>query len=217
MSTLHLGTLTTSSMCNVLSQALTAIMALPIACMNTNLGQNGKWECCSSGSVVSWKLTVFISNYITCTGKQGLCKTNSQSAFLSFSDHWRHFNGLLYQEGFSRRGNAVSHILCRLCSLSLSLTRCAVCEAPAVVIAVHSQTIQIPRCPQGWDSLWIGYSFMMVRNTVLVFVVTADFPLYLHFFPVWGISVICIVRSLNLRSLLFKYCVPTHTFSGMFS
>ena len=52
--------------------------------------------------------------------------------------------------------------LCRLCSFCLSLTRCAVCEAPAVVIAVHSQTIQIPRCPQGWDSLWIGYSFMMV-------------------------------------------------------
>lgn len=57
-----------------------------------------------------------------------------------------------------------TYSLCRLYSFSLSLTRCAVCEAPAVVIAVHSQTIQIPRCPQGWDSLWIGYSFMMVRN-----------------------------------------------------
>lgn len=39
---------------------------------------------------------------------------------------------------------------------------CTVCEAPAMVIAVHSQTIQIPSCPQGWNSLWIGYSFMMV-------------------------------------------------------
>lgn len=33
-----------------------------------------------------------------------------------------------------------------------------------MVIAVHSQTIQIPSCPPGWDSLWIGYSFMMVRT-----------------------------------------------------
>ncbi|KAF6090231.1 collagen type IV alpha 5 chain [Phyllostomus discolor] len=41
------------------------------------------------------------------------------------------------------------------------ISRCTVCEAPAVVIAVHSQTIQIPHCPQGWNSLWIGYSFMM--------------------------------------------------------
>jgi len=33
-----------------------------------------------------------------------------------------------------------------------------------MVIAVHSQTIQIPPCPRGWDSLWIGYSFVMVRR-----------------------------------------------------
>ncbi|XP_036596645.1 collagen alpha-5(IV) chain-like, partial [Trichosurus vulpecula] len=41
------------------------------------------------------------------------------------------------------------------------ISRCSVCEAPATVIAIHSQTTQIPHCPQGWDSLWIGYSFMM--------------------------------------------------------
>ncbi|KAB1253474.1 Collagen alpha-5 chain, partial [Camelus dromedarius] len=46
-------------------------------------------------------------------------------------------------------------------SIQPFISRCVVCEAPAVVIAVHSQTIQIPHCPQGWDSLWIGYSFMM--------------------------------------------------------
>lgn len=31
-----------------------------------------------------------------------------------------------------------------------------------MVMAVHSQTIQIPQCPSGWSSLWIGYSFVMV-------------------------------------------------------
>lgn len=33
-----------------------------------------------------------------------------------------------------------------------------------MVIAVHSQTIQIPPCPEGWSSLWIGYSFVMVSS-----------------------------------------------------
>uniref|UniRef100_A0A667ZHW8 Collagen IV NC1 domain-containing protein n=1 Tax=Myripristis murdjan TaxID=586833 RepID=A0A667ZHW8_9TELE len=46
-------------------------------------------------------------------------------------------------------------------SIKPFISRCAVCEAPAMVIAVHSQTIQIPSCPASWDALWIGYSFMM--------------------------------------------------------
>ena len=41
--------------------------------------------------------------------------------------------------------------------------RCAVCEAPAHVLAVHSQTLKYPACPTGWKSLWRGYSFLMVR------------------------------------------------------
>uniref|UniRef100_A0A4W3K944 Collagen IV NC1 domain-containing protein n=1 Tax=Callorhinchus milii TaxID=7868 RepID=A0A4W3K944_CALMI len=41
------------------------------------------------------------------------------------------------------------------------ISRCSVCETPAMVIAIHSQNIQIPGCPVGWISLWIGYSFMM--------------------------------------------------------
>jgi integrin beta 8 len=43
------------------------------------------------------------------------------------------------------------------------ISRCVVCEAPANVIAVHSQSLQIPPCPGGWESLWIGFSFAMVR------------------------------------------------------
>lgn len=42
--------------------------------------------------------------------------------------------------------------------------RCVVCEVPANVIAVHSQSISIPECPAGWTGLWIGYSFVMVSN-----------------------------------------------------
>ncbi|KFM82019.1 Collagen alpha-2(IV) chain, partial [Stegodyphus mimosarum] len=41
------------------------------------------------------------------------------------------------------------------------ISRCVVCETPANVIAVHSQSLAIPDCPKGWNSLWIGYSFAM--------------------------------------------------------
>lgn len=41
------------------------------------------------------------------------------------------------------------------------ISRCSVCEAPSVAIAVHSQDTTIPNCPVGWRSLWIGYSFLM--------------------------------------------------------
>ena len=42
--------------------------------------------------------------------------------------------------------------------------RCVVCETKANVIAVHSQDMNIPECPNGWDGLWMGYSFAMVRT-----------------------------------------------------
>ncbi|TRY56821.1 hypothetical protein DNTS_004092 [Danionella cerebrum] len=41
------------------------------------------------------------------------------------------------------------------------ISRCSVCEAPSLAIAIHSQDQSIPMCPQGWRSLWIGYSFLM--------------------------------------------------------
>lgn len=43
------------------------------------------------------------------------------------------------------------------------ISRCAVCEAPSLTIAVHSQSDIIPDCPDNWESLWIGYSFVMVN------------------------------------------------------
>ncbi|XP_067851205.1 collagen alpha-2(IV) chain-like [Heptranchias perlo] len=41
------------------------------------------------------------------------------------------------------------------------ISRCSVCEAPSVAVAVHSQDQTIPPCPSGWISLWTGYSFLM--------------------------------------------------------
>ena len=46
------------------------------------------------------------------------------------------------------------------------ISRCSVCEAPTRVIAVHSQSMAIPECPGGWEEIWVGYSFLMVRSIV---------------------------------------------------
>lgn len=43
------------------------------------------------------------------------------------------------------------------------ISRCAVCDVPSNVIAVHSQTNQVPACPNGWQEMWTGYSFAMVH------------------------------------------------------
>lgn len=40
------------------------------------------------------------------------------------------------------------------------LSRCAVCESPTPVFAIHSQSQRVPSCPDGYDLLWTGYSFV---------------------------------------------------------
>ncbi|KAF6770062.1 hypothetical protein AHF37_11365, partial [Paragonimus kellicotti] len=37
-----------------------------------------------------------------------------------------------------------------------------VCEAPSKLYAFHAQTLEIPKCPDGWSTLWPGNSFLMV-------------------------------------------------------
>ncbi|GLH15324.1 Putative collagens type iv and type xiii, partial [Gryllus bimaculatus] len=41
------------------------------------------------------------------------------------------------------------------------ISRCTVCETTTRVMAVHSQTTQVPNCPNDWDVIWTGYSFLM--------------------------------------------------------
>lgn len=80
----------------------------------------------------------------------------------------------------------------------MCVSRCAVCEAPAMVIAVHSQTIQIPDCPRNWESLWIGYSFMMVHTTEVV-----------HFLC----THLCVLMSF-MQPYICVSCSPQHTSAG---
>ena len=66
------------------------------------------------------------------------------------------------------------------------ISRCAVCDAPANIIAVHSQTTQVPQCPRGWNELWIGYSFAMVSRleykTFCILIICDDFTISLWSF-----------------------------------
>ena len=45
--------------------------------------------------------------------------------------------------------------------------RCSVCETPTRSLALHSQSMDVPKCPQNWQELWIGYSFIMVSDHTL--------------------------------------------------
>lgn len=49
------------------------------------------------------------------------------------------------------------------------ISRCVVCEAPSIPIAVHNQyPDQNFACPNNWTSLWDGYSFVMVGTAVVL-------------------------------------------------
>jgi len=61
-------------------------------------------------------------------------------------------------------GGFVRSVYLSINNFALFCDRCVVCEVPANVIAVHSQSISIPDCPGGWTGLWIGYSFVMVSS-----------------------------------------------------
>jgi integrin beta 8 len=42
--------------------------------------------------------------------------------------------------------------------------RCSVCEVERSLLTLHSGSTQLPQCPQGWESLWRG--FTRVTSTV---------------------------------------------------
>lgn len=54
-------------------------------------------------------------------------------------------------------------------ALKEHISRCAVCEIPTQLIAVHSQDSYVPECPLGWSPYYSGYSFAMVTVVLMVF------------------------------------------------
>jgi len=45
--------------------------------------------------------------------------------------------------------------------LTRFVSRCSVCETPTQIISLHSQSMDIPDCPEGWQEMWVGFSFLM--------------------------------------------------------
>ena len=88
--------------------------------------------------------------------------------------------------------------------------RCAVCETPSHVMAVHSQSLNVPSCPTNWESLWQGYSFLMVRlinHQTLSVNPTPPPPLPI----ILGISSSCcrVIVGCKIRSSCLLCCVLT--------
>jgi integrin beta 8 len=44
------------------------------------------------------------------------------------------------------------------------ISRCSVCETTTRVLAVHSQSMDIPDCPRGWEEMWTGFSYVMLTT-----------------------------------------------------
>lgn len=44
------------------------------------------------------------------------------------------------------------------------ISRCVVCETTTRTIALHSQSMSIPDCPNGWEEMWTGYSYLMTTT-----------------------------------------------------
>ncbi|XP_065267485.1 collagen alpha-3(IV) chain-like [Emys orbicularis] len=84
------------------------------------------------------------------------CNTNDVCSFASRNDYsyWLSTAAPMPEDMAPISGRA----------LQPYISRCIVCEGPAVVIAVHSQTTAVPLCPQGWISLWKGFSFVMYTS-----------------------------------------------------
>lgn len=59
------------------------------------------------------------------------------------------------------------------------VSRCVVCEAPEANIAVHSQDESTPECPLLYESLWTGFSFMMVWDYLLFQILNSLFHIRL--------------------------------------
>jgi hypothetical protein len=39
------------------------------------------------------------------------------------------------------------------------VSRCSICEVEGSVLTRHSMTTELPECPEGWESLWTGFTY----------------------------------------------------------
>lgn len=44
------------------------------------------------------------------------------------------------------------------------VSRCSICEVEGSVLTRHSMTTELPECPEGWESLWTGFTYQSISN-----------------------------------------------------
>lgn len=49
-----------------------------------------------------------------------------------------------------------------LSEMKKTVSRCSVCLLTSSILTLHSMNSESPSCPQGWNILWDGYSFISV-------------------------------------------------------
>lgn len=105
-----------------------------------------------------------VCNYASRNDKSYWLSTNEPIPMMPVAEH-------AIPEFISRCARFIIYLHCRFFNLDISkqslrlitVSRCVVCEVQTNVIAVHSQDMNIPDCPQDWEPLWLGYSFAMVK------------------------------------------------------
>lgn len=40
------------------------------------------------------------------------------------------------------------------------VARCSVCEMERSLLTLHSGSTQLPQCPEGWESMWTGFTYI---------------------------------------------------------
>ncbi|XP_063701613.1 collagen alpha-4(IV) chain-like [Culicoides brevitarsis] len=107
--------------------------------LETN-GQASNFDLGSSGSCVK----SFMPSISATCDIEGQCKIGQRND----RSYWLLANGTIGSEPMTQE--IAQNII----------SRCVVCDVPSAVVAVHSQSTEIPKCPAGWDDMWIGYSYL---------------------------------------------------------
>jgi len=131
-------------------------------------GQNSERVLCPAGTVKMWdgySLLHTVGNQYTHTqdlGKVGSCvkRFNTMPSTFCNKDQTCNYgirNGKSY---WLTTSASIPTMAIEASNVERYVSKCAACEAPATVFATHSQTNQVPKCPVGYKTLWMGYSFL---------------------------------------------------------
>ena len=88
------------------------------------------------------------------------------------------------------------------------ISRCAVCESPSQLMAVHSQDSYLPECPVGWAPVWAGYSFAMASQHEMAWDI-------LHPFSTQRLALKELAKTLNRPAVVLRSSTPSRSLNAM--